>query len=292
MKQKGKLSVFEIIFCVFSSAFPVSVFEVYGWAGSLKRNRAPELSSCLSLFFFFFWNQRLRSGSQAIVTEKHAMKAMWQRANADLWGHCGFLSFSPTSQAIYQQVWGLYFQRISELDHFSLPTSLGRATILWPPSQALFHHVFPVPRAGLIPGSLAVRSRHSLLCAKSCRGSLGKNENQSLAKDLEDSVQGSSPRPSCLVPSPSPSLLCTSHPGLLLAVLENTVLSPPQGHGLWWNVLLPEIHGLHSLNSFKYWFVVDCCSVAQSCPTACDPLPGLQHARLPCPSPPSPDTCL
>ena len=53
MKQKGKLSVFEIIFCVFSSAFPVSVFEVYGWAGSLKRNRAPELSSCLSFFFFF-----------------------------------------------------------------------------------------------------------------------------------------------------------------------------------------------------------------------------------------------
>lgn len=52
MKQEGKLSVFEIIFCVFSSAFPVSVFEVYGLAGSLKSNRAPELSSCLSFFFF------------------------------------------------------------------------------------------------------------------------------------------------------------------------------------------------------------------------------------------------
>ena len=53
MKQEGKLSVFEIIFCVFSSAFPVSVFEVYGLAGSLKSNRVPELSSCLSFFFFF-----------------------------------------------------------------------------------------------------------------------------------------------------------------------------------------------------------------------------------------------
>ena len=144
MKQEGKLSVFEIIFCVFSSAFPVSVFEVYGLAGSLKSNRVPELSSCLS-FFFFFWNQRLRSGSQATVTLRSTMKAMWQRANTDPWGHCGFLPFSPTSQAIYQQIWGLCFQRISEPDHFLLPTSLGRATILWPPGQSLFHHVFPVP---------------------------------------------------------------------------------------------------------------------------------------------------
>ena len=32
-----------------------------------------------------------------------------------------------------------------------------------------------------------------------------------------------------------------------------------------------------------------CCSVAQSCPTLCDPH-GLQHARVPCPSP-SPSIC-
>ena len=143
MKQEGKLSVFEIIFCF---QFCLSCLCLWSlWVGWQLKKQQGTWTFLLFILFFFFWNQRLRSGSQATVTLRSTMKAMWQRANTDPWGHCGFLPFSPTSQAIYQQIWGLCFQRISEPDHFLLPTSLGRATILWPPGQSLFHHVFPVP---------------------------------------------------------------------------------------------------------------------------------------------------
>lgn len=52
---------FEIYFCVFSSAFPISVFEVYDLAGSLKSKSAAECSSCLFIAFFSLWNHRLKS---------------------------------------------------------------------------------------------------------------------------------------------------------------------------------------------------------------------------------------
>lgn len=52
---------FEIYFCVFSSAFPISVFEVYDLAGSLKSKSAAECSSCLFVAFFSLWNHRLKS---------------------------------------------------------------------------------------------------------------------------------------------------------------------------------------------------------------------------------------
>lgn len=46
-RRKGKMKQGEILrqcfrnyFCVFSSAFPISVFEVYGLAGSFKSKRA------------------------------------------------------------------------------------------------------------------------------------------------------------------------------------------------------------------------------------------------------------
>ena len=38
------------------------------------------------------------------------------------------------------------------------------------------------------------------------------------------------------------------------------------------------------------WLRDCCCSVAQSCPTLCDPIHGLEHTRLPCPSL-SPGSC-
>ena len=45
--------------------------------------------------------------------------------------------------------------------------------------------------------------------------------------------------------------------------------------------------GMIFLESIKTWRA--CCSVTKSCPTPCDPH-GLQHTRLPCPSP-SPGAC-
>ena len=54
--------------------------------------------------------------------------------------------------------------------------------------------------------------------------------------------------------------------------------------------LLKDILAVSEFGNFSFSFKKDCCSVAQSCPTL--PSHGLQHARLPCPSPSLMDTKL
>lgn len=59
----------KLFFCVFSSAVPVSVFVVYGLAGSLNSQSAPELFFCLSLpFFLEAWTCVRQCNSKQMLT--------------------------------------------------------------------------------------------------------------------------------------------------------------------------------------------------------------------------------
>ena len=70
--------------------------------------------------------------------------------------------------------------------------------------------------------------------------------------------------------------------------------SSQRGQQLWAWLLSPGVRaGYISLENMTseelYSFDGCCCSVAQSCPTLCDPI-DCKHIRLPCPSPP-PGAC-
>ena len=61
-------------------------------------------------------------------------------------------------------------------------------------------------------------------------------------------------------------------------------------NGKQYNTLLPRQLTIRAIPTMCWWCsLVGWCSVTKSCPSLCDPH-GLQHARLPCPSP-SPGVC-
>lgn len=99
----------------------------------------------------------------------------------------------------------------------------------------------------------SIRSRYSRLCAKSCSGCPGQRESQRLYNE-----HWGSPRPPCPVPSPS---LAYSAPAMLASFVvsgKHCALLHHRAKAFagpsTWNVLPSEIHGVHSLNSFKYLF--------------------------------------
>lgn len=123
-----------------------------------------------------------------IVTLRSTMKAGVARANADPWGHCGFLFSYLTSYLSANLESLLSAQVFQNPDHFA-PCLLGLSNNPLA-SRPVSLPLLPssVPWAGLIPG-LASGQVTPLTPSMQNPVDPRENENQSLANDLEDSVQ-------------------------------------------------------------------------------------------------------